>query len=497
MRWSAARAARARFDRTRTPALRLKAEALVHGAEVRLGRTRPSLVERGDHLADELDSLDLRSWAIDIRLDSALVVLRRGDHEEARRRLRAVRVPASAPLGVRLRDRDVRAALAERTGRPSAALGHLRARAGRPARVAELVRQPRPADDGDRARATSRRARAPGGEPVGVAGGALRVVRAGPDAGQPRAAGAGAARRAGWQPISPSSARWPPRRRRRARTPYARPSCGSGYANARGGPVAPGRTTTRCRSRTSRRGWSGRALVAHVVTAQRVVALVVTEGRATTHDLGPREALESLLGGLLPGLDMAAAHLPESFARSVRAEVTTRVARLDDLLLAPLADEIGDRPLVLTPSGALAAVPWTLLPTNRGRPVIVAESATSWAARSETSLRSGTAGFVAGPRVPQAEAETSAAAKVWPRVAGAPRGRGDRRGGQPDGRRGRRPARLGARTALVGEPALLRLRARRRAVVRLRHRPAGAGAGRRPAVGVRGRALDRCAEARS
>ena len=69
---------------------------------------------------------------------------------------------------------------------------------------------------------------------------------------------------------------------------------------------------------------------------------------------------------------------------------------------------------MLTPSGALAAVPWTLLPTNRGRPVIVAESATSWAARSETPLRSGTAGFVAGPRVPQAEAETTAAAKVWP-----------------------------------------------------------------------------------
>ena len=79
----------------------------------------------------------------------------------------------------------------------------------------------------------------------------------------------------------------------------------------------------------------GRALVAHVVTAERVVALVVTEGNATTHDLGPRAALDSLLGGLLPGLDMAAAHLPDSFARSVRAEVTTRVGRLDDLLLAP------------------------------------------------------------------------------------------------------------------------------------------------------------------
>jgi hypothetical protein len=156
-----------------------------------------------------------------------------------------------------------------------------------------------------------------------------------------------------------------------------------------------------------------RALVAHVVTAQRMLALVVTATSAATYDLGPTEALDPLLGGLLPGLDMAAAHLPDAFAHSVRAEIRSRLARLDDVLLAPLAEALGDRPLVLTPSVALAGVPWTLLPTNRGRPLIVAESATSWAARSGTPLRSGSAGFVAGPRVAQAEAETSAAAQVW------------------------------------------------------------------------------------
>ena len=38
----------------------------------------------------------------------------------------AIRVPARAPLGVRLRERDVRAALAERAGRRADALRHLR-----------------------------------------------------------------------------------------------------------------------------------------------------------------------------------------------------------------------------------------------------------------------------------------------------------------------------------------------------------------------------------
>jgi CHAT domain-containing protein len=69
---------------------------------------------------------------------------------------------------------------------------------------------------------------------------------------------------------------------------------------------------------------------------------------------------------------------------------------------------------VLTPSGALAAVPWTILPSNRGRPVTVGQSATSWLLRTSAPLRSGSAGFVAGPRVAQAESEIAAAAAAWP-----------------------------------------------------------------------------------
>ena len=96
------------------------------GAEVRLGRTWPSLITRADELAAELTPLEMPWWAIDIRLDAALVAARRGELDEARRRLAAIRVPTRAPLGVRLRERDVRAALAERTGRRADALAHLR-----------------------------------------------------------------------------------------------------------------------------------------------------------------------------------------------------------------------------------------------------------------------------------------------------------------------------------------------------------------------------------
>ena len=409
---TAARAARARFDRARTPALRLKAEALVHGAEVRLGRTRPSMVAHGDVLAAELDALDLRWWAIDIRLDTALVVLRRGDHAEASRRLRSVRVPASAPLDVRLRDRDVRAALAERSGRPSAALGHLhhgladlhewqssfgsldlqtmvtghgRRLAVRGLRVAGRSGSPEVLFEwSERARMLASRVqpvRVPADEQVVADLAELRTLAA-----------------------KEESSREDRMRQAELRQRVRERAWRTRGSGAYDDPMALADLQA---------ALGDRALVAHVVTAQRMLALVVTATSAATYDLGPTEALDPLLGGLLPGLDMAAAHLPDAFAHSVRAEIRSRLARLDDVLLAPLAEALGDRPLVLTPSVALAGVPWTLLPTNRGRPLIVAESATSWAARSGTPLRSGSAGFVAGPRVAQAEAETSAAAQVW------------------------------------------------------------------------------------
>jgi CHAT domain-containing protein len=81
-----------------------------------------------------------------------------------------------------------------------------------------------------------------------------------------------------------------------------------------------------------------------------------------------------------------------------------------------LLGDLGDRRLVLTPSGVLAGVPWTLLPGLAGRPLTVAQSATSWLARCETPLRAGSAGFVAGPRVLRAEAEVRAAADAWRRA---------------------------------------------------------------------------------
>lgn len=155
------------------------------------------------------------------------------------------------------------------------------------------------------------------------------------------------------------------------------------------------------------------ALVAYVATAERLIALIVTTGSTTWVDLGERVAMTELLGGLLPDLDVAASDMPDAMGRFVRLELATRLDTMAENLVAPVLDAVGERHVVLTPSGALAGVPWTLLPGFVGRPVTVAQSATSWLARRTTPLRSASAGFVAGPRVARAEDEVTAAAKEW------------------------------------------------------------------------------------
>jgi tetratricopeptide (TPR) repeat protein len=409
----AARAARSRFNRARAPAHRVKAEALVLGAEVRLGRTGPSLLTRADALAEELSRQELPWWAIDVRLDAALVAARRGDLPGARRRLDAVRVPARAPLAVRLRERDVRAALAERAVRLSDALTHLRRGladlhewqssfgsldlqtmvtghgrrlAVRGLRVAVATERPDVLFEwSERARMLASRVqpvRVPAAEDVQAQ---LHELRALATAENPPARSL--ARQAELRELVRERA-W----QHRGSGEYDDPATLSDVQNRLG---------------------PGRALVAHVVTSRDVAALVVTSTAARVVVLGPRSALEALTGGLLPDLDMAAAELPGRFAEAIRSELRHRLVRVDGLLLEPLAEAIGGRELVLTPSGALSAIPWSILPSNRGRAVTVAQSATSWLTRASTPLRSASAGFVAGPRVAQAEPETAAAAAAW------------------------------------------------------------------------------------
>jgi CHAT domain-containing protein len=79
---------------------------------------------------------------------------------------------------------------------------------------------------------------------------------------------------------------------------------------------------------------------------------------------------------------------------------------------------VGDRDLVMVPTGALVTVPWPLLPPTRGRPLTVALSATTWS-RARSRVLPGLdsrsrALLVAGPRIAQGDHEVAALARRLP-----------------------------------------------------------------------------------
>ncbi len=409
-----ARRAARHFRDSGADAWRSRAEAVVLSAEVNLGRRSPSILVRGGVLVQELEDQSLHWGAAIVHLQMARVMLRRDDPAGAAQTLVRVRVDGRAPLAVRLLARDVRADLAAAQGRRAAALAHVRHGlsdlhtwqssfgsldlqtmvAGQGTRLgvrglALAVDSRSPAvlfEWSERARMLASRVqpvRAPQDERIAADLVELRALAQPADG-----------------PVTGSSKRSAELRRRVREQAWQRRGSGEfddpcSLAELRAGLGA------------------GTVLVAHVVTADRVVALLVTQDTATRFDLGSREQLASLLGGLLPDLDVAATDLPSSMAGFVRRELAQRLATLADQLVTPLLAVLGDRQVVLTPSGVLAGVPWTLLPGLVGRPVTVAQSATSWLSRRTTPLRVGSAGFVAGPRVARADEEVTSVAQGW------------------------------------------------------------------------------------
>ncbi|MBO4204620.1 CHAT domain-containing protein [Micromonospora echinofusca] len=153
-------------------------------------------------------------------------------------------------------------------------------------------------------------------------------------------------------------------------------------------------------------------LVAH---GDRLRAVLVRDGRASLHDLGP----------LAEAVRQARAHrfglrrlVTTGDTASARAGVDYAAAALDRQLFDPVRRQLADRPLVLVPIGALHAVPWSALPTGTGRPVTVAPSATAWLRAAGRAAPAGPPVLAAGPRLPAAETEVRQLARelTAPRV---------------------------------------------------------------------------------
>ncbi len=167
-----------------------------------------------------------------------------------------------------------------------------------------------------------------------------------------------------------------------------------------------------------------RALVEMIRVEDHAMAVTVVGGRVRLHELPDPNATVKEFESLRFFLHrIARQHGTQSSLDAARAGVLHSAHRLDELLMAPVLDAVGDRELVIIPTGRLHALPWPTLPSCQGRPVAVAPSATSWLAAKDASARAGrrpNAGqntvLVAGPGLTHAVSEVRALGKLYPKA---------------------------------------------------------------------------------
>lgn len=148
-------------------------------------------------------------------------------------------------------------------------------------------------------------------------------------------------------------------------------------------------------------------------------ALVVAGGSARLRTLGEYAAAEEAVLRLRADLDAQAGRVPSGrVAAAVAAAARRDAGLLASAVLSPLLADIGERDLVVIPTGVLSTVPWAVLPGCAGRPVTVALSATAWhAARRGPPVTPASTLLVAGPGNARGEAEVTAIAALHPCAA--------------------------------------------------------------------------------
>ena len=171
-------------------------------------------------------------------------------------------------------------------------------------------------------------------------------------------------------------------------------------------------------------GLGSAAMVAYLRDGADLHALVVFDGTEKLVKLGSyTHAVESVLR-LRADLDACAGRaLPRRLADAVTMAARQDASTLAAAVLDPLLHLVGDRDLVIVPTGALMTLPWGCLAACAQRPVTVAPSATVWhAARQRFHAYAKEADsvsplLVAGPRNERGDAEVEAIAALYPQAA--------------------------------------------------------------------------------
>jgi hypothetical protein len=161
-----------------------------------------------------------------------------------------------------------------------------------------------------------------------------------------------------------------------------------------------------------RRRLDGRVLVLYAAVRDDLVAVVVDDRRTTLVPIGPAAPVRAGVSRLEIMLRRAA-----SGVRSPTADAGSgaHTDALSATLLGPLSRLLGDREVVISPTGPLWRLPWSWLSPLRGRPTSLTPSATVWCrAVDRTAARHAETMLVAGPGLDAAEHELDAVAGLHP-----------------------------------------------------------------------------------
>ena len=424
-RWAAA--AERRFRRHGNHAYACLAELTrLRARSASSGRRTPVAAE-AVRLADQLRDCGLANDADLAELLAARTLLVAGRSDEARRRLAVVRRRGqAAPLNVRLMRRLVRAELAEREGRPGAALAELRAGLAlvqtRRGRLGSIdLRTGTAALGADLAAAGLRLALERKSAPLVFAwlersrAQAFRVGPVRPPA-DPQAAAVLAELRQLSLLIRKAElngdrdprmiSRQAELRREIREHDWKADGLGEATAQAGLGEVSAALE-------------SGQTLVGILARPGEMVAAVIRRSSARLVPLGDFEAAAEAARRLNADLDtLAGRRLPARLEAVIKESIRHQAQTLTAEIIAPLRPSLGDDGIVFVPAGPLASIPWGVLPDLRGRPVTVCPSASSWLAvwrrgHAEAVPR-GSPSLVAGPDLEHAAREVTEIAKFYP-----------------------------------------------------------------------------------
>ncbi|WP_026316148.1 CHAT domain-containing protein [Actinokineospora enzanensis] len=161
-----------------------------------------------------------------------------------------------------------------------------------------------------------------------------------------------------------------------------------------------------------------RVLVSFAISDDEVVAVVLAGTGARMVRLGSAADATESAARLHADLDVLAPDtLPAPIVEVVKASAARSAGALDQQLIRPLLPLLGDRELVVVPTGALYAVPWGSLPSLWGRPVVVAPSATAWLSAATGSAPRGRTVLARGPMLTGLVAEDGPLREVYPDAA--------------------------------------------------------------------------------